>query len=519
MAGYNPRMRLDPYITRAAGAPSPHGRPGARRPSGHRAAFARGFVIAFFLAASSGCVTLGDRAGTPAFATAAARDCVAAFDRDDATILHANVRDPQFHVVPGFPFLRVDRFLDALSDRATDTDARRTWLERMSERDTAARAGEWRNLPPADRPTPAAREVLQSCTRTLIDEIMQSPTLVRELVTAARFPDDYRVSRRVLGVYPLTAWFVRHGVRRLQARERAYFEAAARPTGADAAVRYYTLAADPERPPERPFARDPLGIPRFTATDLERLFARHAPVFAITTASEYDIPGTVRAAEHGPWIDTAFPAAYTYLTHTLFDGEALVQLNYVIWFRGRPRRGPFDLLGGRFDGITWRVTLARDGDVLIADAMHNCGCYYMAFPGDALHRRDATARLEEPLWVPQRLPPGNGRVQIDIDSAHHYIRGIRRAASDLVAENLATKPYRTLKNLDAGDGHTRSLFAANGLVTESARGERFVLWPMGVVSPGAMRVAGRHAIAFVGRRHFDDPALLDGYFAPAAGSP
>ena len=35
-----------------------------------------------------------------------------------------------------------------------------------------------------------------------------------------------------------------------------------------------------------------------------------------------------------------------------------------------------------------------------------------------------------------------------------------------------------------------------------------VLWPSGVRSPGTMRIWGRHAIAFVGSRHFDDPNLF-----------
>lgn len=35
---------------------------------------------------------------------------------------------------------------------------------------------------------------------------------------------------------------------------------------------------------------------------------------------------------------------------------------------------------------------------------------------------------------------------------------------------------------------------------------------MGVPEPGAMRQWGRHATAFVGRRHFDDPWLLERYF-------
>jgi hypothetical protein len=35
---------------------------------------------------------------------------------------------------------------------------------------------------------------------------------------------------------------------------------------------------------------------------------------------------------------------------------------------------------------------------------------------------------------------------------------------------------------------------------------------MGIASPGAMRQWGRHATAFIGRRHFDDPRLFDQRF-------
>jgi len=35
---------------------------------------------------------------------------------------------------------------------------------------------------------------------------------------------------------------------------------------------------------------------------------------------------------------------------------------------------------------------------------------------------------------------------------------------------------------------------------------------MGLSEPGAMRRWGRHATAFIGRRHFDDPWLLERYF-------
>jgi hypothetical protein len=63
-----------------------------------------------------------------------------------------------------------------------------------------------------------------------------------------------------------------------------------------------------------------------------------------------------------------------------------------------------------------------------------------------------------------------------------------------------------------GVAGTRSLFGPDGLVPGSERGERWFLWVSGVRSPGAMREQGRRATAFLGRRHFDDPFLLDRIF-------
>jgi hypothetical protein len=56
------------------------------------------------------------------------------------------------------------------------------------------------------------------------------------------------------------------------------------------------------------------------------------------------------------------------------------------------------------------------------------------------------------------------------------------------------------------------MFRENSLVPGSERLERFLLWPTGVLSPGAMRQWGRHAVAFVGKRHFDDPRLMERIF-------
>jgi hypothetical protein len=73
----------------------------------------------------------------------------------------------------------------------------------------------------------------------------------------------------------------------------------------------------------------------------------------------------------------------------------LLQLVYTIWFPERPPRRPVDFLAGRLDGIVWRMTLAPDGEPLLYDSIHPCGCYHLFFP--------------TPRTRPRPSPTGSGR--------------------------------------------------------------------------------------------------------------
>ena len=76
-----------------------------------------------------------------------------------------------------------------------------------------------------------------------------------------------------------------------------------------------------------------------------------------------------------------------------------------------------------------------------------------------------------------------------------------------------TSTQKTIEH--ANDRKRKSLFGSNGIIAGTERGERYLFWPMGIPSPGAMRQWGHHATAFVGRRFFDDPCLLETYYTPA----
>jgi hypothetical protein len=103
---------------------------------------------------------------------------------------------------------------------------------------------------------------------------------------------------------------------------------------------------------------------------------------------------------------------------------------------------------------------------------------------------------------------------VRLESATHYVqRIVTRDAPAAGATEYRFAEDDVLRSLALPDGGRRSLFRPDGIVPGTERGERWFFWPMGVPEPGAMRQWGRHATAFVGRRHFDDARLMERYFA------
>ena len=111
-------------------------------------------------------------------------------------------------------------------------------------------------------------------------------------------------------------------------------------------------------------------------------------------------------------------------------------------------------------------------------------------------------------------PPAPGRrMVLHIASGSHYLSAISPSPNETLTQvRYDLVPMDSLRSLPVANGGTRSLYGSDGIVAGTERLERFVLWPMGVPSPGAMRQWGTHATAFVGRRHFDDPYLIDRTF-------
>lgn len=437
-------------------------------------------------------------------------ECRAEFATLDARVLRAGVRDGIDTPLPGFPFLRSDRLLAALAPAADrDGAMRRRWIEHLAARDVRARTFELRALEPDPVRRGDLRSTLDTCRMLLVDDVAHDARAVAAVTAAARVPDDYLRLRRVLGLYPLAARVALRGIARLHADEspragepgadgRSY----GLPTAGarDSATLAAALAAVP---------RDTLDFPALPPALLDALFAAHAPVWVIEEKSAADRIGRVVRTPAGPRLEPRAPTVYRYLSHTRFDGRILPQLNYVIWLPARPARGPFDLLAGALDGLSFRVTLDLDGEPLVYDSMHNCGCYHQWYPTPRLVQRPLTDDTEPP-WVPL-VVEGAGPLGLRLAAGSHYVRTVGPAPARIDVA-LAALDYDELRALPGADGRTRSLFGSDGLVHGSERPERFVFWPFGIRSAGAMRSRGHQPTAFVGRRHFDEADLIGRYF-------
>ena len=460
----------------------------------------RGSAAAVILATLlTGCASLQPL--PPLAVNAADAACHAGFQNFNEAVDRAGVRDAEFERIPGFPSLRIDRLHAALASRAPLSELEFSdWVRALNGLGLHAYAIEFAHLPVLDG---ADFSRLSGCSAQLEKSILREPALRKALLERARVPDRYSNAARVAGLYAITRAPFFAGV---QAWERehaqAMREAAAHPRPARQFVPGTTA-------PSETIA----GQARVDASQQARLLAAHAPLLEIETAGAFDEIGTPAWQRDGRiGIDTAQPAVYERLTQTLVGGKALTQLVYTLWFPERPKSGSVDLLGGVLDGVILRITLAPDGTPLMLDTIHACGCYHMFFPAPGVALRPDAPSHEEWAFVPASLPawqPGS-RFVVRFASATHYVLGV--TASSLVARDAtayARRPEGQLKLLPTPDGRSRSLYGPDGLVAGTERAERFLFWPMGIASAGAMRQWGHHATAFVGRRHFDDADLLD----------
>jgi hypothetical protein len=467
-----------------------------------RGLYFAGFLIALLL---NGCATRGEfKSKVPQNI----QSCLKVFADLDLQTKEAARGDAAYARIANFPYLRVDRYTASFkSDSSLNLPA---LLEKMRLLDMESRRFELTDGRDLQR--------AGTCGQQLLVYDLQDIERMQRLVDSIKVPDDYVTGYRVFGAYALTKLPFAAGVKRLETERVKQFSLnpgesdKARNSAAEKII--YAIKHNPE-----------VGATELHPdAEVEHLLHAHAPLFLISKTSNADVPGALEWQGEEVGVNTAKPVMYTQSTFTRYGELSLRQLVYTIWFSERPATEgvAIDLLAGKLDGITVRVTLAPNGEALVYDSIHPCGCYHQFFPTAKAILKSTPSGLDEWAFVPRTLPlwQSGDRLLLHLAPGTHYIDQIdlvssaRGNSSMFVQSQISLHPitYDTLRALPTPDGRYRSAFDPRGFIRGTERLESWLFWPMGIANAGAMRQWGKHATAFVGRRHFDDPRLMEERF-------
>jgi len=419
--------------------------------------------------------------------------------------------DPALRRVDGWPLLRTNRFLASFAYDDLQDEARLAWVDHAFDLGQSAYATEFARLTETTRQALGDRHGFDELEARLASCFAETPAPDALPASAYRVPDSYSIAARAFGLYPVTSLVASGFIARYR-HDMTKRHLAGRATRFEHQNVYEERgAADSSASLSLPLDTDPLGLPQLSPGEWDALFRKFAPQLIVEQRSDADrIGAPVRGTDERIRIDTARPTLFTFPSYTRIDSRVLPQLNYAFWFPERPPERPLDLYAGELSGVLWRVTLDHALRPVLYDSIHQCGCYHKLFL-PAGSRIDLEAvEGERPLVfsLSANLAADQG-VRLRLSAGSHYIIEVTAAFPDGAARHYTLVDYASQLQLPGnGAGPAQSLFGPTGIAQQSRRPERFVFWPLGVSSAGAMRQQGLHAIAFVGRRHFDDPDLL-----------
>jgi len=418
------------------------------------------------------------------------------------------------------PYLRSNRFLSSFQGEELNKQQLVEWLEKSY---ALGKTGWQAEMTNASIPL-AQQETAFSCANEHINELKNNPENIKPLLSAAQAPDNYIDWKQIVGLYPLMKIPVQMGVNQLNIEIQSQFQ---KDNKTDLDHKIYTLfkprkqlsATDRKQIISNALTSNTLGIPLPTVDELDNLFSFYAPAIAVETKSHQDkIVRLQFNQERNLQTNSHQPSLYTLHDYTRIHDKTYLQLIYVTWFPARPADHPLDIYSGFLDGLMWRVTLDHNGDPLLYDSVHPCGCYHKIYPvSKALAAKPPEPGEEIAFILNKDIPDASQQpVLIHVNSKSHFVTGLTslQASQEKIYTNrkLNLTPYNHLRSIPVSGGH-RSLFQANGLIAGTQRKEQWLIWPMGVEEAGAMRQWGTHATAFVSRRHFDEARLFERFFS------
>jgi hypothetical protein len=486
-------------------------------------------LIIFSFLLVQGCVTysarqFADRASRP-------QEYERFFQEFDKAVERAEVRDAASFQVEGYPYLRTDRFLVSMKNKLGNDRQREQWVRMMQQLDLEARLREIRNLPSAFLSDFALkvgaapdRKALEDMVVRFSDEILAhdllKPGFYQTLQSSVKSHREYSVFMRIVGVYPITvlpvAWVtqgVYNEIREWHRLPRNQHEILGEITvyAPSQAVTFshHTINSIVNRS-----KKNPLGIPSPSETDGFALISSFAPNIAQDVAAEYDRIGEVFWLDNLLQVNHNNPVVYYYISHALFKGEPVLQLNYVFWYSARNGANTPRIERGEFDGITVRITLDHQGLPFMVDVMNNCGCYHFFIPRkERVKRVLSTPGTVDPLvpsWLPESFP--KRRLNLRVNSGRHIVDNVDVEGIFSPVLKYQLVPYSRLEMVPKSDEFSESFFDSEGIGKFSGRIEPIIFFPMGIPKVGSMRQRGHHPIVLVGRDYFDDPYLFSKHF-------
>lgn len=438
--------------------------------------------------------------------------CLALYEKVDQQIDAAGVRDAGYYRIPGFPYLRTDRYTASYATQLPNLDAFWEWTGYLRALEDESREVELRNLKLGEEQASSVLLDMRSCGGWLRTWELDDPAFRQKMLDAVKVPDDYSTTQRALGLYSIAKPFLEHDVAEFRQNVEKEFEAPLEAPPAPAELKLWAVQPNPN--PEypdgtidlRPKPRDLLGRVGLVWSEIVHLAHTHAPSFWIESAGDHDRPGMAVQTGHGPGVDASKPVVYYLTGLTRFGGRNLLQITYFAWFAGQ---GP----EGALDGLIWRVTLDEKGNPLVHDTIHASGGAHYAFPVSTLQRREDAP---EAMLFPQKGGAPKGPVAVRLRSGTHEVVRVLDADDSAVTatrrETYELRSYEELLNLPDPAGGVRSFFDPEGFVAGTEKSDRFWHFPAGVRNPGALRQWGHHPTALVGREHFDDPFLFEKFF-------
>ncbi|OUR89594.1 hypothetical protein A9Q81_21365 [Gammaproteobacteria bacterium 42_54_T18] len=464
------------------------------------------------------------------------KNCLNFFDQLDASISTLTFFEASVQRVDDYPIYRSDRFLASFSNQKLTPQEHIAWKKSLHKNAITAYQQEIARLPKnTNLPLPFNQSSVLSniyqCTTNLKSYFLKKETNAPLNTARLQIKDNYSATARFFGIYPLSQWLAQPSMKNYQKEMTARYLKGQRKNSRKILYQPKTRKTLDiqfiQRTLANAYANNALHIPVLNSLDEQALLAHFSPNLSLEKTNSSD---NIGSPEWGPnkkiTVNTQKPSAYTFITYTRLNGQVLIQLNYGFWFPERPTQSSFDIYAGMLDGIIWRVTLDIQGKPFFYDSIHQCGCYHKVFLPQDVSYNTTNNTNESPLFfsINNVVLDSTHPVTLNIDSSSHYIVGISQPHSSLrssLRPSLRSKStkktetipyelsnYTSLSQLPTKN-RRKSLFEKDGIIEQSARKERWFLWPLGVVNAGAMRQKGRHAIAFIGRRHFDDAFLWE----------